>query len=75
MNVFKIDTIELEERFAVITSVGYTDVSNAIESFVSKKRIDGESYTQDDIVAELRKEFKGYKLTVIPIDNIFNILA
>jgi hypothetical protein len=72
MNVFIIDTIELD-KFVIIISASYTEVVRVVEDFVKKMRADEELYTQEDMLKYIRKEFKGYVVTAMPIDNIFNI--
>lgn len=72
MNVFVIDTVELD-NFVITISANCNEVRRVVEDFVRKMRAEEELYTQEDLVKYIKKEFKGYVVTAMPIDNIFNI--
>ena len=72
MNVFVIDTVELD-KFVITISANCSDMHRVVEDFVRKMRAEEELYTQEDLVKYIKKEFRGCVVTAMPIDNIFNI--
>lgn len=72
MNVFVIDTAELD-RFVITISANCNEVHSVVKDFVRKMRAEEELYTQEDLVKYIKKEFKGYVVTAMSIDSIFNI--